>query len=34
MDADTLNVDDGIEIILSKGRLDARVEKIYGKKNL
>lgn len=34
MDADTLNVDDGIEIILSKGRLDARVEKIYGKENL
>lgn len=34
MDADTLNTDDGIEIILSKGRLDARVEKIYGKENL
>ncbi|PIE63280.1 MAG: exodeoxyribonuclease VII large subunit [Desulfobacter postgatei] len=34
LDADTLNTDDGIEIILSKGRLDARVEKIYGKENL
>lgn len=34
MDADRLNTDDGIEIILSKGRLDARVENIYGKKNL
>lgn len=34
MDADSLNTDDGIEIILSKGRLDARVEKIYGKENL
>jgi exodeoxyribonuclease VII large subunit len=34
MDADTVNTDDGIEIILSKGRLDARVEKIHGKENL
>ena len=34
MDADTLGADDPIEIILSKGRLDARVEKIYGKENL
>nr|WP_319394385.1 exodeoxyribonuclease VII large subunit [uncultured Desulfobacter sp.] len=34
MDADAVNTDDGIEIILSKGRLDARVEKIYGKENL
>jgi len=34
MDADTLNTDDDIEIILSKGRLDARVVKIYGKENL
>jgi len=34
MDANAVNTDDGIEIILSKGRLDARVEKIYGKENL
>ncbi len=34
MDADTLSADDRIEIILSKGRLDARVEKTYGKENL
>ena len=34
MDADTLDTDDGIEIILFKGRLDARVEKIHGKENL
>ncbi|NDY73058.1 exodeoxyribonuclease VII large subunit [Desulfobacter hydrogenophilus] len=34
MDADTLNSDDDIEIILSKGRLDARVVKTYGKENL
>jgi exodeoxyribonuclease VII large subunit len=34
MDADTLKADDDIEIILSKGRLDARVIKTYGKKNL
>ena len=34
MDADTLDADDRIEIILSKGRLDARVENTYGKENL
>nr|WP_319492863.1 exodeoxyribonuclease VII large subunit [uncultured Desulfobacter sp.] len=34
MDADTLRADDDIEIILSKGRLDARVVKTYGKENL
>ncbi|WP_020588762.1 exodeoxyribonuclease VII large subunit [Desulfobacter curvatus] len=34
MDADTLNTNDDIEIILSKGRLDARVVKTYGKENI
>nr|WP_320192917.1 exodeoxyribonuclease VII large subunit [uncultured Desulfobacter sp.] len=34
MDADTVDTDDDIEIILSKGRLDARVVKTYGKKDL
>ncbi|WP_321492685.1 exodeoxyribonuclease VII large subunit [uncultured Desulfobacter sp.] len=34
MDAETLDANDPIEIILSKGRLDARVENIYGKENL
>lgn len=34
MDADAVDTDDDIEIILSKGRLDARVVKTYGKKDL
>jgi len=34
MDAATLGADDGVEIILARGRLDARVEKTYGKENL
>ncbi len=34
MDADTVAADDDIEIILSKGRLDARVVKTYGKEDL